>query len=316
MDPVVVLDAEMSVAAARSAISLAGAREMVIVRRPDPRTPGAVLWYSLGPDDRDRVLGPTVDDRMPLGISLDLHEHGADKVRQLDDADVVDGHWTGLVIDGGRPVGWMWGVAPEQDRGPTRGIDFGARLPMAPSPDAAPEPTRGIDFAEPPPMAADADAEAPPAAAPATESVQAFPRVDVPETVPPSATFDVVVGLSQQAQPGVQGAKMIIAVPADHSTSHLTLQIKAENFTVAQVRQDLPFDPSDIAAHTAHFKLTAPAVTEPWQGRIEVEYSQNGLLIGTAWREILVARTPPRRHPPRPRVVRWRSTSTRRCRST
>ncbi len=299
MDPVVVLDAEMSVAAARSAISLAGAHEMLIVRRPDPRTPGAVLWYSLAPDDRDRVLGPTVDDRMPLGISLDLHEHGADKVRQLDDADVVDGHWTGLVIDGGRPVGWMWGVTLEQDRGPSRGIDFGARLPMAPPPDRAPEPTRGIDFAEPPPMAADVDAEAeaPPAPAPATESVQAFPRVDVPETVPPSATFDVVVALSQQAQPGVQGAKMIIAVPADHSTSQLTLQIKAENFTVAQVRQDLPFDPSDIAAHTAHFKLTAPAVTEPWQGRIEVEYSQNGLLIGTAWREILVAPDAPAQAP-------------------
>lgn len=43
MDPVVVLDAAMSLAAARSALTLAPPGEMVVVRRRDPRATGAIL---------------------------------------------------------------------------------------------------------------------------------------------------------------------------------------------------------------------------------------------------------------------------------
>ena len=305
MDPVVVLDAAMSVAAAREAMNLAAPHQMVIVRRLDPRANGGVLWYSIIPDERDRVLGPAVDDRMPLGVSLDLHEHDADEVHQVTDAEVAGGQWCGLVVDGSRAVGWMWGETTT-DRGPTRGIDFG---PGGRWTDARPvqprrgEPTRGIDFAPgddaggpptsgtvPPPAVGAESAPLAPGPAP----IQAYPRVDVPETVAPAATFDVVVGLSKQAQPGVQGAIMTIAVDR---TTQLVLQIKAENFTVAQVRQELTFDPDDVTAHTATFQVTAPAVTEPWRGRIEVEYDLNGLMIGTAWREVLVAPDAPAEAP-------------------
>jgi len=132
MDPVVVLDAAMSLAAARSALTLAPPGEMVVVRRRDPRATGAILWYPLSDDDRPRVMGPDLDPAMPLGVSLDLHEHGAAEVRQLTHPDVTAGRWTGLVVDGSRAVGWST-ADTRTDRGPTRGIDFGpGPLPGAP----------------------------------------------------------------------------------------------------------------------------------------------------------------------------------------
>ena len=302
MDPVLVLDADMTLASARSAMELLGPAEMTVVRRRHPRATGEILWYALDDQDRARVMDPGLDPAMPLGISLDLHEHQAGAVRQVDDADVANGQWCGLVVDGGRAVGWIPGVAGS-DRGPTRGIDFGpggGRWTGA-QPIEAPgrDPEAGGDLGGPlgsesPPTSG---AEAPGDPLPtnrAPASVPVYPRVDVPETVKPAATFDVVVGLSQQAQPGLQGAVMTIVTD---QTTQLTLQIKAEKFTVAQVRHELAFDPADIAAHTATFTLTAPPVTEPWRGRIEVEYSHNGLLIGTAWRELLVAPDAPAEAP-------------------
>ena len=299
MDPVVVLDAAMTLAAARAAMESIGPTEMAVVRRRDPRATGAVLWYPLSDADRARVMGPGLDPRMPLGVSLDLHEHGAGEVRQLSDADVLSGQWCGLVVDGTRAVGWqpgttVWsdpGSTRGTDRGPTRGIDF------APPPQAAPIPTA------PPPMPmapfpgeAPGPTQEPLPPTPSAAPVQAYPRVDVPETVAPAATFDVVVGLSKQAQAGVQGAVMTIT--PDRTSTVLTLQIKAENFTVDQVRQELALDPDDLTAKAATFTLTAPSVTEPWRGRIEVEYSHTGLLIGTAWRELLVAPGAPPQAPP------------------
>lgn len=295
MDPVLVLDAAMNLAAARSALSLASPGVMVVVRRRDPRATGETLWYPLGEDDLDRVMGPTLDPAMPLGVSLDLHEHGAAAVRQLSHPDVTGQHWTGLVVDGSRPVGWTT-AAVADDRGPTRGIDFGpGPQPLGPGlgpmDRIAPAggrggPASGLDLAPggggapEPPMA---EADLPVANGDPPTAVPAFPRVDVPESVAPGASFDVVVGLSQTAQPGVQGAVMAIAP----QTRQLTVQIKAENFTVQNVRHTLDFDPADIEGHTVTIPVVAPAVTQPWRGRIEIEYSLDGLMIGTAWREVL-----------------------------
>ena len=121
--------------------------------------------------------------------------------------------------------------------------------------------------------------------------------VDVPEAVAPGAVFEIVVGLSYQAQAGVQGAAMHIAVPQPNQPRELTIQVKAENFTLDTMRYPLPFDPADLAKAEVRIPITAPAVADTWRGRIEVEYSQNGLLIGTAWREILVAPDAPAQAP-------------------
>ncbi len=304
MDPVVVLDAAMNLAAARSALSLATPGEMVVVRRRDPRATGAILWYPLSEYDRERVLGPNLDPAMPLGISLDLHEHGAADVRQLGHPDVTGGHWTGLVVDGGRVVGWFT-ADPQNDRGPDRGIDFGPGpqqadpqldpggfdpgAPIFPIDAPVGGPPPGIDF-DPGEMAVPGGEPPPPDAVPMPATprntpagVPAFPRVDVPESVAPGASFDVVVGLSKTAQPGVQGA--VMAIPPE--PKQLTVQIKAENFTVENIRYTLDFDPADVGANTVTIPVVAPAVTQPWLGRIEIEYGLDGLMIGTAWREVL-----------------------------
>ncbi|MFT3860457.1 CHAT domain-containing protein [Micropruina sp.] len=272
MDPVLVLDADMTVAAARAAMALITPGTALVVRRRDPRTDyGTLLWYPLDQDDREQVMGTAIDPALPLGVSLDLHEHAACAVRQLTHPDVVGGFWTGLVVDGARAVGWMT-ANPHDNRGPERGLDF----PMAP-------PTAGAAAPE----------AAPPEAAPT--DVTAYTRVDVPEAVLPGAQFDVVVGLSLHAQPGVQGAVMHIAAqPEPGQPQELTVQVKAENFTLPNgVRYTVAFDPADLAAGVVRIPVTAPAVTELWRGRIEVEYSRNGLLIGTAWREVLVSQQAP-----------------------
>ncbi|MEZ5090687.1 MAG: CHAT domain-containing protein [Micropruina sp.] len=283
MEPVAVLDASMSLAAARSAMRSAGALTMV-VRRIDPRATGAMLWYVLTEDDRERLAHDQVDGSMPLGVYLDLHEHGAGPVRALDHPDVTGRHWTGLVVDGGRAVGWAT-ADPGDDRGPSRGFDFGPGSAFAPPPAFAEPPTSGAEEPadEAGPLGDELDTGSDAGRArPAT--VEAFPRVDIPATVAPGAAFDVLVGLARQAQADVRGAAMSIPAVA----RELTVQIKAENFSVAHVRHALPFDPGDVTAHTVAIPVVAPPVTEPWRGRIEVEYSQDGLLIGTAWRELTV----------------------------
>lgn len=278
MDPVIVLDATMSVGAARTAVTGLAPTDRVVVRRRDPRGGATPLWYPLPSDDLARVLAGDIDPAMPLEVSLDLHEHGASDSRQLDHPDVTSGRWTGLVVDGSRAVGWMVADAAAGDRGPTRGIDFGG--PAEAPPTGAPQPGMGVNPADGGPVPAEGGT--PPG--PLPELVLAYPRVDVPESVLPGQTFDVVIGLSRQVQPGVMGALMRF-LP---TTTTLTVQLKAEGFELASIRHELPFDPSDVAANTVAVALTAPAVTQAWRGRIEVEYSSNGLLIGTAWRELVV----------------------------
>ena len=328
MDPVLVLDAAMTLAAARSALSLATPRITVVVRRLDPRASGAILWYPLSEHDLQAVVRGDLDPAMPLGVSLDLHEHGASQVRQLTHPDVAGGFWTGLVVDGSRAVGWM-SADPHDTRGPSRGIDFGAGIaPPAPRPSApglapvvadqaGPGDGAGAEGAPDAGEASGAEGGkstgggASAGAGTGTEggtgagvgtdtigepipAVPAYPRVDVPDTVGSGLAFTVVVGLSKQAQPGVQGAVMNIA--ADHQP--LIVQIKAENFTLAGVRFELPFDPADVAAQTVTIPVTAPVVHQNWRGRIEIEYSQDGLLVGTAWRELVVSPQAPADAPP------------------
>lgn len=115
----------------------------------------------------------------------------------------------------------------------------------------------------------------------------AYPRVDVPGIVDAGASFDVVVGLSKDVQPGMPADQQAILIA--RATRMLDVQIKAENFTVAQVRHTLEIDHNDLEAHTVTIPVTAPVVTQDWRGRIEIEYAADGMLIGTAWRDVLVS---------------------------
>lgn len=268
MDPVVILDATMTVGAARSTLASLGPTDRVVVRRRDPRGGPEPLWYPLSADDLARVLNARIDPATPLATSLDLHEHGASPVRQLDHPDVTSGRWTGLVVDGSRAVGWTTAIAQaDGDRGPTRG-----GLDLGPPANGGP-PTSGAEPDEAP-----------------TESAtptSAYPRVDVPGIVDAGASFDVVVGLSKDVQPGMPADQQAILIA--RATRMLDVQIKAESFTVGQVRHTLEIDHNDLEAHTVTIPVTAPVVTQDWRGRIEIEYGADGMLIGTAWRDVVVS---------------------------
>ena len=277
MDPVVVMDAAMTVGAARSTLASLEPTDRVVVRRRDPRGGPEPLWYPLSAEDLPRILRGDIDPAMTLEQSLDLHEHGASAVRQLDHPDVMSKRWTGLVVDGTRPVGWMTADPAANDRGPTRGgLDFDGQQPQQQEEqeyaDEDRGPTRGgLSFDE------------------QAKVTMAYPRVDVPGTVAAGASFDVVVGLSTEVQPGMPKGEQALAIA--RQTGSLDVQIKAENFTVAQIRHTLDVDHDNLAAHTVKIPVIAPAVTEDWRGRIEIEYAADGMLIGTAWRDVLVSPT-------------------------
>ena len=265
LEPIVVLDAEMSVDAARGALSAARDADMVVVRRPHPDGSGAVLWYPLPLPEIARLLVVAPPD-MPLGIALDLHEHGASPTREATSADVQQGVWTGLVVHGGRAVGYAHAVSQ-----PTRGIEF-PTAPTAPTEQPTTVTPQGSN----------------PAPAPSS----AFPRVDVPEQVAPAAPFTVTVGLGAEVQAGL-GGQDIQPLVLTRETTELTVQVKADCFFLEQVRFTLPVDHANLGAHTISVPLVAPSPPRlPWRGRIEVEYSANGLLLGSAWRELTVGAVP------------------------
>jgi len=286
LDPIVVLDAEMTVDAARGALSGARDADLVVVRRLHPDGSGTVLWYPLPLPELSQLLAIAQPD-MPLGIALDLHEHGASPTREATSADVQDGVWTGLVVHGGRALGYAHAT-----KEPTRGIEF----PTAPTTPQTPAPvpgtvgrgkggsyTSGVGGLLGGP-------EAPPEPEAPTES--AFPRVDVPEQVAPAAPFIVTIGLGAQVQAGI-GGQGIQPLILQRQTTELTVQVKADCFFVEQVRFTLPVDLANLGAHTITVPLVAPSPPRlPWRGRIEVEYSANGLLLGSAWRELTVGAAP------------------------
>lgn len=272
MDPVLVLDAAMPVASARAALAMLDDHPVVVVRRRHPTLPGVLLWYRPTADAVAALIATVPDADVPLGRFLGLHEHQALDTRQAGHADVIGDHWEGLVVDGGRPVGWAHATV-KVGRG---GLDVApAHTPPAPG-----------GAGSPPPDAADEMATS--GAQPGADPVAAYPRLDVPEAVDPGQRFEIVVGLSDGPQPGLAASAGSFAIP--QRTTELTVLIKADRFAVEGVRHVLPVDPERLGANEVRVWLTAPTPTElPWFGRIEAEFSLNGLLVGSAWRDLAVS---------------------------
>ena len=127
--------------------------------------------------------------------------------------------------------------------------------------------------------------------------LQVLPHLEAPEVVAPGVTFELVVGLSAPAGPRIDLGP--VSVPEPSRIEELVVQLVAEGFSIETARHSLPFDRADVSAATITIPVMAPEVSEPWRGRIGVEYSHHGLVVGTAWREILVTSqaTEPTRSP-------------------
>ena len=272
LEPIVVLDAEMTVDAARGALSEARDTDMVVVRRLHPDGGGAILWYPMPLPEITELLARAPAE-MLLGLALDLHEHGAKEVREATSPDVRARTWTGLVVHGGRAVGWA-----EATRQPSRGIDVVPGGGLLGGSSGVPQPPTAPGAGVPPD--------------PGLGERSAFARVDVPEQVAPAAPFEIVVGLGESVQEGIGGGgAQPLMMP--RAITELTVQVKADCFFLEQVRHVLAVDPTNLAAHEIRIPLVAPTPPKlPWRGRIEVEYSAGGLLLGSAWRELTVGSVP------------------------
>ncbi len=266
MEPVVMLDADLTAVRARAVLENLPAGSMVVVRRAWPDGRVGLLWYAV-PVDELRDLLARAPDEQPVSDVLDLHEHQAQDAREVTGADVQSGRWTGIVVDGGRAIGYA-----RATRRVTRGL--------TPSPSPAPPPAPG-----PPP--------------PPVPTVEAYPRLDVPSEVLPGARFDVVVGLSAAPPAGIPAEQAPgMRIPAPTPTIELVVQVVADGFTAPEgIRRTLVVARDDPAAATVTVPLVAPtdlpnaasARTSAWRGVVEIDLSVAGAPVGRAWREVVVS---------------------------
>jgi hypothetical protein len=147
--------------------------------------------------------------------------------------------------------------------------------------------------APPPEFALD---EAPPEAAPPAASSTPFtahPRLDAPEVVEPLAAFTVTVGLAEQAQPGVVGGPLSIALPAEVQAFELEVLLIADGFAAPQgLHARLPVNRAQPGASVVQFHLTAPGLPADELSRLtqlRVLYLHEGQVCGMASRPIAVA---------------------------
>lgn len=279
LDPVLTLDAGLAASRAREVLDAVPDGMVVVVRRAWPDGRPGLLWYAV-PVAELRALLAGVPDAQAVGDALDLHEHGAQEAHEVTAADVRAGRYTGVVVDGGRAVGFA-----RAERHTTRGLD--SLVPPAPS--------------VPPPVPAPSPAPPSVGAGPGpVESIEAYPRLDVPAEVAPGVRFDVLVGLSALPPEGVPADRARrMSVPAPRPTVELVVQVLADGFSAPEgIRRTLVVERAAPEAATVRIPLVAPAAlpvasarTSAWRGVVEVELSAGGAPIGRAWREVVVSPT-------------------------
>jgi hypothetical protein len=290
--PVFQLDADLPVPVAREALAAVPAQTLVVVRRPRPGGTGA-QWYVLARFELDLLLGGARPDRGLAG-ALDLYQHQPQPVAQFDDPVVRAGDFTGVVVRGGKAVGYARrervpvpvGSGPAEANRPTRTIEAERELPPP-----APPAEAGAPLAPAPPPPAPEPSTAPPLPASSRRrTATVFPRVLVPSEVVPEQAFDVEIGLADERQPESADEPMSLSIPSRRKAIELVVQVVADGFTAPKgIRRTLLLPRDDLTSTTVRVPLVAPATTGPsWAGRVEVEYAVDGTLVGRAWREVLV----------------------------
>lgn len=151
------------------------------------------------------------------------------------------------------------------------------------------------DHGDPPRQAvpdedAGADGQPPDETATPGDQVRLHPFLDAPERVDGGARATISVGVGAEAQPGLATSGPAMALLAT-SQGEVVLEvvIVAEGFTVLGARQQLRVPRDHPDATRLAITVQADEVDEPIRTRIEVQYGQDGTLVGRAWREVVVA---------------------------
>jgi len=273
------LDADLPAASAREALAAIPAQTMVVVRRSPVGGEGPAQWFAFSRFELEVMLTGALPDLL-LGAAVDRYGQEPQPCAESDEVAVREGRFTGIVVRGGRPLGY---AAPPRIGGspdrPTRGIDLDTGpVPRAPGTPAAVPPGRSGPTPRPTPSPR------------RRRTATVFPRVLVPEEVAPAQAFDVEIGLSEERQTETEDRPIELAVPARRRVIELTVQVVADGFTAPKgIRRTLLVPRDDLTSTTVHIPLVAPATTTAtWRGRIEVEYAVEGTLAGRAWRDVLV----------------------------
>ncbi|MGV1009407.1 MAG: CHAT domain-containing protein [Dermatophilaceae bacterium] len=267
--PVFMLDADLPAPVAREALAAVPEQAMIVVRRQSSQVAGPLRWYALSRFELDVMLAGGGHGQL-LAAALDRYGHQPQPCAEADDAAVRAGLFAGIVVRGGRPVGY---AAPAASFGPgrhTRAVELESLpVPPAPVPAAPARPT------------------APPRR---RRTATAFPRVVVPAEVAPLQAFDVEIGLGEQRQSETEDQPITLALPPRRRVVEVLVQVVADGFTAPKgIRRTLLLPRDDLTSTTVRLPLVAPAVTgATWRGRIEVEYAVDGTLAGRAWRDVVV----------------------------
>lgn len=230
-----------------------------------------ILWYSRPVAHVLERCTKAAPDALLIDV-LNLHE--PDSRPTVSIADATQAPADSVVLDGSEPVrvGPLEVVSSTRA---TRGATRGARP-------AAPAATGGARPA----------AAAPPAAG-APQLISAWPRLDAPTFVAAKEPFEVVVGLSDQAQKEVSGNRLSIEVPAGLKKLPLTVVLLARGVDAPEGwEQPLNIDVGNPTAASATFHLVGKEPTEPFfLTMIEARFVRDGTSIGGASRPLCIGRS-------------------------
>ena len=123
-----------------------------------------------------------------------------------------------------------------------------------------------------------------------TRRFQAHPLLELErDIVPPGEAFELTVGLSQEAVPGVSGTTVTVELPPEARELSLDVQLVADGFQApAGWRFRLEVPVADPGAHRLRIPLIAPETLETRLSILEVHFSWEGRPCGVAFRSIAV----------------------------
>ncbi|HEY9145271.1 MAG TPA: TCAD7 domain-containing protein, partial [Thiobacillus sp.] len=138
-------------------------------------------------------------------------------------------------------------------------------------------------------------------ASPPPREVHAWPRIEAPNYAPAQKPFDVVVGLSMSQQAGVAGGEVVFLPPPGMKSVDVDVALVVDGLEFVEDRLGAPkgwsramtVDVDNPAAAQVTFKLKGlePDGPEPVRlVQLEVRYSYDGSVCGTASRPMVIGR--------------------------
>jgi hypothetical protein len=271
----VVLDSGTTAATARLRLEVAGAVDIVLVRK---QTLAGPEWHALDAlDVADRLRSAPDEARLSALVILD-------RMNEVPQTSVGDAVEEGVVVDGNRVVGFSFPAraAPPTNTRSTRGPVLTEAPPMTAAPPGPIDPPEEASGGLPTTFTAHADIEA-------------------PTMVTADEEFLVAIGLSADPIAETLGAGIFIEDLDDQSP---TLKIDVHlvgDFVVSGsggAARTIEVDRTTLDHMPVAFKVkpgTPPPSWDPadeiWIGRVMILFSYKGAPCGQSWREVRVNTT-------------------------